>query len=199
MKRWLHAATDSTPISSVDLKQYGEDVTDMWFIQSDDGVDNCCIQVKDYEKSMRGRSALICLRVVNDDIYVMCKANEDDYGVPGGGWNRGENPKDAALRELHEETFTDADNIVRMGTLIEYHEEVKDWVKEHVANSDDWWYGYYSAIFVGTYTGKFYGEVAEEDRESGYRWELLDSVEDEFPIEYKTAVDEYLVKYYKGE
>lgn len=194
MKRWIHGTTKI----ETDLEQFGTDIDDIWFVKSDDRVDNCCVKVDGYEEPMRGRSAMICLKLENDNIYLMCKPNDDDYGVPGGGWNRGENPQDAAIRELHEETFTDATNIVPLGTLIEYDSEVKDWVKEHVADPNDWWYGYYSAIFVGTYSGELHGKVAQEDREYGYKWELLDEVEDDLPIEYKTAVDEYLVNYYKG-
>ena len=214
MKRWVHepkemdlsnlkivsiaVADDSRTADPRNYTAMGIDanINSVWFVTADDESENCCINVEGYEKPMRGRSAMICLKEEDSRIYVMCKPNEDDYGVPGGGWNLGESLKDAALRELHEETFTDAENIVRIGTLIEYHEEVKDWVKEHVSDPDDWWYGYYSAIFVGTYAGEFYGQVAEEDRESGYRWELLDNVEDQFPVEYRNAIHDYLERSY---
>lgn len=172
--------------------EYGKDVTGIWYITSDDGVENCCISVEGYDKPMRGRSSMICLRKVDDDYFVLCKANEDDYGVPGGGWNMEEFPKEAAIRELHEETLTDAKQVTRMGTLIEYHEEVKDWVKKHVPNPDDWWYGYYSIIFVGMYAGKFDGHVAEEDREYEHKWKPVEEVKSEFPKEYQKAIEDYL-------
>lgn len=70
---------------------------------------------------------MICLKEGEDgDIYLLSKANEDDYGVPGGGWDEGESPRDAAIRELHEETLADVEDIKQMGLLIEYHDKVKD-------------------------------------------------------------------------
>lgn len=179
MKRWIHASTQSK-------------ILDRWYVISDDGAVNCCIEVEGYDKPMRGRSSMICLKEGDDEIYILSKANEDDYGVPGGGWDKGEDPKDAAIRELHEETLADIQNIKQMGLLIEYSDEVKDWVREHVADEISWWYGYYSVIFVGKYAGEFEGEVADEDRESDYKWIRFDEIKSELPIEYQKAVDNYL-------
>lgn len=176
MKRWMHA---------------NNNILDTWFIVSDDGADNCCIQVEGYDKPMRGRSAMICLKEVDGELYIISKHNEDDYGVPGGGWDRGEDPKDAAIRELHEEVKADVKNVKRLGTLIEYHDTVKDWVKEHVKNPDDWWYGYYSVIFVGEYAGKFTGFVSEDDEERGYHWIEVRDIKHKLPKEYVKAIEEY--------
>lgn len=172
------------------------DITDKWFIKSDDGVDNCCISVKGYDKPMRGRSAMITLQLQEDDNwYILCKKNADDYGVPGGGWNKNESPKHAAIRELQEETLSNVKNVKRMGTLIEYSDTVKDWVKEHVPNKDDWWYGYYSAIFVGIYNGKYNGKVKDQDRESGYAWKKIDhKLLKSLPKEYADAINDYINK-----
>ena len=173
-----------------ELKEFG--VERIWFITSDDGVDNCCIKVKGYDKPMRGRSAMITLKHENDGWFVLCKQNKDDYGVPGGGWNKGEEPMDAAIRELGEETLSKAKDVKRIGTLIEYHEDVAQWVKDHVANPDDWWYGYYSAVFVGIYDGEYEGKVDEHDREYCYQWKNTQAVINEFPKEYSNAIKEYL-------
>lgn len=182
MKRWIRSSMSS--------------VLDTWFVKSDDGVNNCCIRVKGYDKPMRGRSSMICLEQQNDHIYVMCKPNEDDYGVPGGGWDKNETPKEAAVRELHEEVKIDPKHVEELGLLIEYHEKVKDWVKEHVSDPDDWWYGYYSIIFVGQYNKPFEGHVEESDKEKGYSWRLLNDVIDEFPIEYINAIVTYCKKWW---
>lgn len=172
------------------------DIIDKWFIKSDDGVDNCCISVRGYDKPMRGRSAMITLQLQEDDNwYLLCKKNADDYGVPGGGWNKNESPEQAAIRELQEETLSNVKNVKRMGTLIEYSDTVKDWVKEHVPNKDDWWYGYYSAIFVGIYDGKYTGKVKDQDRESGYEWKKVDhNLMKNLPKEYADAINEYINK-----
>ena len=170
-----------------------------WFITSDDGVDNCCIKVNGYDKPMRGRSSMITLRHMLGDWYVMSKKNNGgDYGVPGGGWNKDEDPMDAAIRELHEEVQSNATKVRRMGTLIEYHEDVAQWVKDHVPNPDDWWYGYYSTIFVGIYDGVFEGEVEDRDKETGYGFKPLKVVIDQFPKEYQDAIVKYICnKYYQ--
>ena len=176
-----------------ELKEFG--IEDLWFVKSDDGVDNCCVKVNGYNHPMRGRSSMITLKNENGNWYVLCKQNKDDYGVPGGGWNKDEYPTDAAIRELHEETLSDVTNLSRLGELIEYSDDingVKQWVKDHVANPDDWWYGYYSQIFVGMYNGKYTGNVSDEDRETGYSWKLVSDVESEFPEEYKEAIHTYL-------
>lgn len=168
-------------------------ITDIWFIKSDDGVDNACISVDGYDKPMRARSSMITLKQENNQWYVLCKSNQDDYGVPGGGWNKNESPEEAAIRELQEETQSNVKNVKPMGVLIEYSKKVKDWVQEHVKNKDDWWYGYYSAIFVGIYDGKYTGHVNDRDKESGYKWEMIDDIKKKFPKEYSQAIDDYLV------
>lgn len=169
-----------------------------WFITSDDGADNCCIKVKGYNKPMRGRSSMITLKHMLDEWYVMSKRNNGgDYGVPGGGWDKDEDPMDAAIRELHEEVQCNISNVRRMGTLIEYHEDVAQWVKDHVPEKD-WWYGYYSAIFVGVYAGVFKGEVEDRDKETGYSFKPLKVVIDRFPKEYQDAIIKYIDnKYYQ--
>ena len=195
---WWNNINNENFVESVNSVKNNTGIQKIWFIKSDDGVDNCCIKVNGYDKPMRGRSSMICLQYDNE-WKICCKANQNDYGVPGGGWNKGEDPKDAAIRELHEEVLCNVKEVKRMGTLIEYHKEVAEWVQQHVKDPNDWWYGYYSAVFVGIYDGKFEGEVAEEDRESGYSWRLLEEVYNEFPNEYKKAITEYIDQYNMNE
>lgn len=177
------------------------DIEDKWFIKSDDGVDNCCIKVKGYDKPMRGRSSMIVLGYIPSKeagvnvLGILGKKNSNDYGVPGGGWNKDEDPKDAAIRELHEETLEDVKDVHRMGTLIEYHKDVAKWVKDHVKDEKDWWYGYYSAVFVGKYNGKFHGQVDEKDRESGCKWYEVNDIWEKLPKEYRKAISDYLNTY----
>ena len=197
---WTSDEYTERVLTEEDLKAAGKEalisdslIEDTWFITSDDGVDNCCIKVKGYDKPMRGRSSMITLRQILGEWYIISKRNSgDDYGVPGGGWNKDEDPKDAAIRELHEEVQCNVKNVKRMGTLIEYHEDVAQWVKDHVPNENDWWYGYYSAVFVGLYDGLFEGEVEEQDKENGYDFKPLRVVNDKLPKEYQLAIHVYL-------
>lgn len=171
------------------------DIEDVWFITSDEGVDNCCLKIKGYSKPMRGRSSMISLNKIDDKLCVLVKLHSvGDYGMPGGGWDKKEDPKAAAIRELHEETSTDVRDVARMGILVEYRDDknkVADWVKEHIPEKD-WWYGYYSVIYVGVYNGKWNGHVDEIDKESGFKWEEVDKIKDKLPKEYLDAINGYL-------
>ncbi len=169
-------------------------IYEKFFIKSDDGVDNCCLKVHGYEHTMRGRSSMITLKY-DGEWKVLCRPNGGgDYGVPGGGWNKDEAPKDAAIRELQEEALRNVRNVKRMGTLIEYdNTNVAKWVKDHVPEKD-WWYGYYSAIFVGIDNGEFTGHVDKQDRESGFKWIPVKEVTDKFPKEYVQAINDYIYK-----
>lgn len=174
---------------------YDDEISEPWYIISDDGAVNCCISVSGYEHCMRGRSSMLCLNNDNGVWKVFIKRTTDDYGAPGGGWNKDEDPMDAAIREAREEARLEVTNVKRMGTLIEYHENVQDWVKEHVKNEKDWWYGYYSAVFVGKYAGKYTGDIKEEDMDSmGYEgeWVEIEEAAKGLPKEYYTAIIKYL-------
>lgn len=187
------------------LDANGNEILDIDFIRSSDGVDNCCIRIENTcmidnkPQYMRGRSTMICLDDRPDGLYVMSKdTDSDDYAMPGGGWNKGETPEHAAVRELHEETMSHAINLRHMGLLIECDgskENVKEWVKTHVENPDDWWYGYYSMIFVGMYEGEYTGNVEEIDREDGYKWIKVDIIKQNIPYEYAKAIDDYVDRY----
>lgn len=170
-------------------------IMNRFYIKSDDGVDNCCVIIKGYDKPMRGRSSMILLRYDQDGVKVLCRDNNDgSYGVPGGGWDKGETSLEAAKRELGEEVQRVAKDIIFMGTLIEYRNsesKVADWVKQHV-DKKDWWYGYYSEIFVGIDNGEYDKPVNDKDKESGFKWIDINTAIKQFPKEYVTAVKEYI-------
>lgn len=168
-----------------------KDIEKIWFVKSDDGVDNCCIKVKGYDKPMRGRSAMLSIKEENDTMYTLCRYSNKEYEFPGGGWNKDEYSLDAAIRELHEETLTNARRVKRYGTLIEYNNRPKEWVRNHV-NENEWWYGYYSIIYVGKYNGEFSGKIRKRDRETGFEWIKIDDVINKIPKEYKEALSSYI-------
>jgi ADP-ribose pyrophosphatase YjhB (NUDIX family) len=202
----LHENIDGDRVFKVgNLDANGNEILDIDFIRSTDGVDNCCIRIENTcmidnkPQYMRGRSTMICLDVRPEGLYVMSKdIDSDDYAMPGGGWNKNETPKDAAIREFHEESISNVKNVQYMGLLIECDgskENVKEWVKTHVENPDDWWYGYYSMIFVGIYDGGYTGNVEEIDREDGYKWIKVDIIKPNLPYEYIKAIDDYDDRY----
>jgi 8-oxo-dGTP pyrophosphatase MutT (NUDIX family) len=177
---------------------YDRNIKKQWFITSDDGAKNCCISVSGYQKPLRGRSILVVLKNDNDKWYALIKRKINGaYEFPGGGWDKGETPEKAAVRECHEEAQAKSKNIKRIGTMIEYKQkesQVSLWVRQHVANKNDWWYGYYSAIFIGMYDGKFNGYISEEDREDTFEWKTLDFIKTKIPKKFQDAIADYINK-----
>lgn len=185
----------------LDEDTYDGHIKKIWFIKSSDGASNCCISVDGYAKAMRGRSTMISLKKENGEWLALIKHKPTgQWEFPGGGWDKGEKPKDAAIRELNEETQTKVKNVKRLGTQIQYNSHkaaVSPWVKKHVKNSDDWWYGYYSAIFIGEEDGKFTGKIAEEDYEDTFTWKPISFIAKKFPHKLITAIEDYIQKEFK--
>ncbi len=175
---------------------YDKHITGKWFIKSDNGADNCCVSVRGYSKPMRGRSAIIVLKKENDKWHALIKRKPNgEWEFPGGGWDKGETPKNAAVRELHEEAQTNAKDVKRIGTQIEFSPKkgnIPIWVKMHVKNSDDWWYGYYTAVFIGKEDGKYTGHINEEDYEDTFRWKPLTFIAKKFPHKLLDAIESYI-------
>ena len=171
------------------------DITKRWYIKSDDGADNCCLKVKGYEHYMRGRSTLIPLKFEDGKWLAFAKEKKDYYGFPGGGWDKGENAQQAGERECREEVRINCKDVKYMNKLIEYHDTVQDWVKEHVKNPDDWWYGYYTMIFVGMYESDYKGKIAKLDQDpemlSG-EWYEVDFLYKHIEKEYADSIKKYI-------
>ena len=185
-----------------DIYDYSDIVEKRWGIISDDGIYNCCIQVKGYPKPMRARSSIIILQKFGNTwkAFLRKMIEDNDYNAPGGGWDENEDPKSAAIREAKEEVRMNVSNVKHMGYMIEYHEEVAKWVADHVANPDDWWYGYFSEIFVGLYESKYTGEVDEQDKDSMIyqaKWFPVDELLKPGSMlneHYKNAIANYLTR-----
>ena len=175
---------------------YTSNIDIRYNIVSRDGADNACVKVEGYDKPMRGRSSMLTIKQVGNECYIFCTTNKDgSIKAPGGGWNINETPRDAAIRELQEEAFIKVKDVMHCGCLIEYDEnEVAEWVKDHV-DEKDWWYGYYSEIFVGKYDGEFEGQVEDRDKddiaEKG-KWMSLEEFSKLKPKEYVNAINKYI-------
>ncbi len=175
-------------------------VSKPWFITSDDGVDNACVSINGYDKPFRARSSMLIVKLGDDGKWqvFLSKDNEvnHEYHAPGGGWNKGESAEDAAKREAKEEVYMNVTNVKPEGFLIEYHDEVQPWVKDHVKDSKDWWYGYYSAIFVGQYDSKFTGKVEDIDKDqmaNSAKWYKFEDIKENLtPKEYVDAIENYI-------
>lgn len=146
---------------------------------------------------------MLILKEQGGKLFVYLRKNKGDeikrngkYSAPGGGWNKSERPIDAAIREAQEEARINVDRVRFCGTLIEYHDTVADWVRQNVDNPNDWWYGYYSRIYVGFYSGKFTGRVDERDKETEFITDAdfypFDSVVYDIPGPYADAIEMYM-------
>lgn len=175
----------------IDEAKYDKNIKSTWFIKSDNGVDNCCVSVAGYNKPLRGRSMAIVLKKDGDKWVTMIKRKANgDREFPGGGWDKGETTKDAAIRELHEEAQVNIKNVKRIGTSIQFSDKESDvskWVKDHV-KKEDWWYGYYSAVFIGLYDGKFTGKISEEDIEHTFSWQPISKIKSKINKDLYDAV-----------
>ena len=173
------------------------EVSKPWFITAKDGSINACVSIRNYAKPMRARSSMLVIRQQNGKTYVFLKKNKDgSYSAPGGGWNKSETPMDAAIRETQEECRMNVDRVRYCGDLIEYYpDEIRDWVKENVPNKADWWWGYYSRIYVGFYASKFTGHINKEDLDDigkEGKFYSFDDVVYSLPAPYADAIDKYL-------
>lgn len=175
-------------------------VSDPYFIKSSDGVDNACVDIQGYDHPCRGRSSMLILKFEDGEWKVFLSKDEEkdhEYHAPGGGWNKGESPKDAAIREAQEEVYINVKDVKYEGYLLEYHEEVQDWVREHVSDPKKWWYGYYSEIYVGIYDSKFTGKVDDRDKDqmaNSGKWYNFKDIKDTLtPEEYREAIENYIM------
>ena len=208
LKKWrkYYSELQSTIKESVENLEeavHDQEISRPFFVIAKDGSTNACIYHKEYSKPMRGRSSMIILKQISGKTYVYLRKNKGSdiksdgkFSAPGGGWNKSETPMDAAIREAQEEARINVERVRYCGTLIEYHDTVAKWVKDNVENKDDWWYGYYSKIYVGMYAGKYTGSVAEKDKESSFikdgAFYSYDDVVYDLPAPYAEAIDLYL-------
>lgn len=181
-----------------DGDKYDKQIKRQWFIRSKDGADNCCISISGYPRPLRGRSGMILLREIGGKWHALIKRKPNgEYEFPGGGWDKGETAEEAAVRECQEETQTKTKDVKRVFTQIQYNpkkSQVSPWVKKNVNNEDDWWYGYYSAFFIGQYDGRYNGKIKDEDYEDTFKWKSLDFIKKKInmPSEMKEIIANYI-------
>jgi len=206
LKKWREYYSkleSSVKESVVEEAAHDQEISKPYYIIAKDGSINACIDHKEYSKPMRARSSMLILKEIGGKLYVYLRKNKGEdlkhdgkYSAPGGGWNKSETPMDAAIREAQEEARINVDRVRFCGTLIEYHDTVHKWVKDNVENPNDWWYGYYTKIYVGFYAGKYTGKVADRDKESSFikdgNFYQYDDIVYDIPGPYAEAIDLYI-------
>lgn len=172
-------------------------VSKPWFIKASDDSINACVKIKGYDKPFRARSSMLIIKDIDTDpkVYFSYSDKDKEYHAPGGGWNEKEEPMKAAMREAKEECHMNVKIVKPFGERLEYYDEVRDWVKDHVDNPDDWWYGYYSKIFVGQYGSDYTGKVNDEDEDpeiNSGKFYNFEDIKDKIYPEYRKAIEDYL-------
>ena len=172
-------------------------VSKPWFIKASDNSINACVKIKGYNKPFRARSSMLIIKDIDTEpkVYFSYSDKDKEYHAPGGGWNEKEEPIKAAMREAKEECHINVKIVKPFGERLEYYDEVRDWVKDHVDNPDDYWYGYYSKIFVGQYGSKYNGHVNDEDEDpeiNSGKFYNFEDIKDKIYPEYRKAIEDYL-------
>lgn len=135
-----------------------------WFINGKDQngnktIPNSVCRIEGYDCIFRHRAEMI---VVNNG-KIFCQIKDDKtIKLPGGGLNKNESAKEAAIRETHEEAFINTKNVQYAGYEIIYPLEPKQWEIDAVGY-ENVWHGRYVEIFVGQFSSKFKGNVKDHD------------------------------------
>ena len=146
-----------TVVKDVELS----DITERWSIVQKDKVEHTCIRLKNDPRVYRARSEMLVIK--NGEIFLNFK-KDGEYSLPGGGWNRGEDPVNAAIREVQEEIRVNVKNVKYGGNRIWEYDGPTDWMIEQIAEKD-WWNACFCTMFIGEYNGSYDGFVKKEDRD----------------------------------
>lgn len=147
--------------SNSDKKRYT--IEREWGVNGPDGAYNACVKVKGVDKPLRGRSEILIIK--GDQVFIKFK-EKNKYDLPGGGWEKDEGHKTSAVREAMEEARIECKNVEYLDTYVEVFDEPKNWVKDKF-DKKDWWYGYYTEVYVGEYDKKYTGHIDDVDKDPG--------------------------------
>ena len=195
---WINKYNESYIEEDTDAPK-NPNIQKIFYVKDKFGKDNCCLKIKGYDKPFRGRSEVLIIK--NNEVFLdtsksgLCSTEAMNYTVPGGGWEKGEKHYETAVRETNEEAKIDIKNIQYVGSYIVIYDEPVSFVKNKIDNPDDWWYGYYTEVFVADYDGKYSGYIAKMDRDdnmakNGKFYGIDDMYKKLHPIHQK-AIDIY--------
>lgn len=188
-----HTIVESTDtISSGNIK-----ITEEYGFEDDRGCYNSCVKVEGYDNNFRGRSEILVIK--EDKVFLMFK--HDSYKIPGGGWDKGEDHKDAAIRECKEECRIIPEEVQYFGPYLEVKENPPKWAAEKFPK-EKLWTGKYTELYVGKYKIKYTGHIDDVDKdeieEKGKFYKILE-VFDQLKPEHQIAIKRYLPELFKKE
>lgn len=177
------------------------DIGSVYFVYSKNGAANCCVKIKGYKYPCRARSTMIPLRYKDGSLEIFSKKRtekdweEFKYTFPGGGWDPNEDPQEAAEREAQEECRINIKDSKFCGDMLEYDpDKVAKWVQDNV-EKDQWWYGYYTKIYVGFYKSEYKGKIEDVDQDpvmmSG-KWYKYEDIKNDLHEKYIEAIESYI-------
>lgn len=163
------------------------------YVRSNDGTTSTLVTTKKKNYIMRARSEVLILK--DDKIFINFK-KDGGYSFPGGGWNEGENPIDAAIREAQEEVRIIVKDLKPCGIQTGKYKTIKDWVKKKYKKSD-WWEGYYCTTFIGQFDGTYTGYIKPEDEDDMLKTGAFRDIKEIYPMlsEYHKNI---ILEYFKN-
>ena len=196
-KYYTNPKNESVNILNEDVYK-NPDIQRTFFVPDSLGRENACIKYNGIDKPLRGRSELLIIK--GDSVYLVtgkkgfASTDHLTYEVPGGAWDKGETHDVSAKREAQEESYLNVSgNPMYCGYYIISEKKPRAWVISHVKPSD-WWYGYYTEVYVANYSGKYTGHVEKEDQEKAMTkgdFYKIDDVYDKLHPAHRKAIDKY--------
>jgi 8-oxo-dGTP pyrophosphatase MutT (NUDIX family) len=137
--------------------------------QEGDYLINSYVEVEGFDKPLRSRSEVL---IIKDGNKVFCdklqaaasRIKPDSFPYPGGSWEQGEDHGKTAQREAQEEARINTTNLRYAGNYVIKMKHPEPWCALHLPKSE-WWYGYYTEVYVADYSGEFKGNVPLVDQD----------------------------------
>ena len=169
------------------------DIIKRWEIPQGKEITHTCVQLDGDDRVFRARSEMIIVR--DDEILVNFKSS-GDYSLPGGTWEKGESPKDAAIRECQEEVRMNVKDIEYGGDRIWIYDEPTDWMKKEI-DPKYWWNGCYCQMYIGKLNGTYTGYIKSVDRDGMIRTAKFYKINEIFSYlkpEHQRMIEKYYGK-----
>ncbi len=166
------------------------EIVETKYIKDYDGIYEPLVRIRGYDKYLRGKSEIL---IIKDDKVLLSFKKDGSYSVAGGGWDRGENHMNTAIREAKEEVLSNTKDVKYVGNYVQYYDP-HGWVKKKV-QPEYWWYGGYIELYIGYYDSKYTGYIADHDKDSKARtsrWYTITDIIDKLIPEHRFALQNYL-------
>lgn len=114
------------------------------------------------------------------------------FKIPGGGWEKNEDPVKSAVREAQEEARLNVKNPKYI--LSYYHYESPGEWAQKIFEKDQLWDGKFTRLYIGEYESLYKGPIAKQDRDDLVifgEFHPIDDVYDILPSAHQRAISYY--------